>query len=111
MLQLTSSVMLANKDISLEHRKAKTFKAYGKHYVLISDCSLLNVWIQKEMHGCFNLRRNPLSHFLSCLRYEEWRKDLAKLFNYETYTVTIKWISKTFSVLSSHKSWGISVSI
>ena len=30
-LQLTSSITLANKAVSLELRRAKTFKVYGKH--------------------------------------------------------------------------------
>lgn len=102
--------MLANEDISLERRRAKTFKANGKHYVLISDCRLLNVWVQKVMHNYFSRSRNPLSHFLSCLRYEEWRKNLAKLFNYEIYIITIKWMPKTLSVLNTANLLVISVS-
>lgn len=89
-LQLTSSITSANKAVSLELRSAKTFKAYGKHYVLISDCSSLNVWVQKEIHSYFSRSRNPLSRFPSCLRHEEWRKNLAKPFDHETYTITIK---------------------
>lgn len=46
--------MLAKKDMSLELRRVKTFKANGKHHVLTSGCKLLSVWVQKEMHVYFS---------------------------------------------------------
>ena len=76
-------IMLANKDLSLELRRAKTSKAYGKHYVLISDCRLLNVWVQKEMRSYCRVEIH-LVIFLLVLDVRNGEKSLARLFNHAT---------------------------